>query len=91
MSKKIECTICKHYGNESPAGEEFEKTQIYDETGAPVPIRLCRSHSVELFKMGQKKFLLSHYKILVELVASDEPKFINVLEYTAKKFSDSLS
>lgn len=91
MAKKIECTICKHYGLKSPVGDELERTQVYDETGAPVPIRLCRSHSVELFKMGQKKFLLSHYKILVELIDSDEPKFLAILEHTCKKFPDSIS
>jgi len=91
MAKKIQCTICKHYGNKTPEGEELEKTQVYDETGTPVPIRLCRSHSVELFKMGQKKFLLHHYRILVELIDSDEPKFISILEYTCKKFPDSIS
>lgn len=91
MAKKRECTICKHYGRETHEPERLERTQVYDETGTPVPILLCKSHSVQLFKMGQKKFLLSHYKILVDLVASDEPKFLEVLEKTVKKFPDKIS
>lgn len=85
MTKKRECTICKHYGRKTPENDELERTQVYDETGTPVPIKLCRSHSVELFKKGQKNFLLAHYKILIGLVASDEPKFLDVLERTIKK------
>jgi hypothetical protein len=86
MSKKKECTICKHYGKAGAADQYLERTQVYDETGAPVGIYLCKSHSVELFKMGQRKFLLSHYRILVDLVDSDEPKFLEVLEKTVKRF-----
>lgn len=91
MAKKRECTICKHYGRKTPDDGMLERTQVYDETGSPVPIMLCKAHSVELFKKGQKKFLLSHYKILVDLVASDEPKFLEILEKTIKKFPGSIS
>jgi hypothetical protein len=91
MAKKKECTICKHYGRKTLEDQNLEKTQIYDETGTPVPINLCKAHSVELFKSGQKKFLLNHYKILVDLVASDEPKFLEILEKTIKKFPGSIS
>lgn len=90
MAKKRECTICKHYGRKSPESDDLERTQVYDETGAPVPINLCKAHSVELFKKGQKNFLLSHYKILIDLVASDEPKFLDVLERTVKKYPDKI-
>jgi len=90
MNKKIECTICKHYGNKTPEGE-LERTQLYDDVGTPILVRLCRSHSVQLFKMGQKKFLLSHYKILVDIMDSDEPKFLEILESTVKKHPGSIS
>lgn len=90
MSKKKECTICKHYGKKTPDDGNLERTQVYDESGNPVPIHLCKSHSVDLFKMGQKNFLLSHYKILIDLVASDEPKFLDILEKTIKKFPDRI-
>lgn len=90
MSKKRECTICKHYGRPTPDESSLERTQVYDETGSPVPINLCKSHSVQLFKLGQKKFLLSHYKILIDLVASDEPKFLEVLEKTIRKNQESI-
>ena len=90
MKKKVECTICKHYGNATPEGE-LERTQLYDDVGSPVKVNLCRSHSVQLFKLGQKKFLLSHYKILVDIMDSDEPKFLKVLEFTVKKHPESIS
>jgi hypothetical protein len=92
MAKQKACTICKHYGIETPPDKqgELEKTNVFDESGTPVPILLCKKHSVELFKMGQKKFLLSHYKILIDLVGSDEMKFLEVLEKTIKKNTDQI-
>jgi hypothetical protein len=88
MSKKRECTICKHYGNKTPKGETLEMSPLYEEGGEPVPIPLCRTHSVQLFKLGQKSFLLAHYRILVDLMDSDEKKFINLLDRTVRKFPD---
>lgn len=90
MGKKKECTICKHYGRPTPDDAQLDRTQIYDETGTAVPIYLCKAHSVDLFKKGQKNFLLEHYKILVDLVDSDEPKFLEVLEKTIKKNPDKI-
>lgn len=90
MAKSRECTICKHYGIKTALSEDLERTQLYDETGTPVLIFLCRSHSVDLFKMGQRKFLLGHYKILVDLVDSDEPNFLDILERTIKKYPDQI-
>ncbi|MAZ49210.1 MAG: hypothetical protein CME65_11665 [Halobacteriovoraceae bacterium] len=79
-----ECTICKHYGKKSPDENELERATIFDEVGTAVPIILCRPHSVELFKSGQKKFMVNHYKILVDLISSDETKFLEILEKTVK-------
>jgi hypothetical protein len=88
MLKKRECTICKHYGDETPKGESLETSQLYDESGLPVSLILCRTHSVQLFKLGQKSFLLAHYRILIDLMDSDEKKFINLLDRTVRKFPD---
>ncbi len=88
MSKKRECTICKHYGEETSGATELERATLYDEVGDPVPVLLCRKHSVELFKLGQKNFLLAHYKILLEVLDTDEKKFLNILERTVRKFPD---
>jgi hypothetical protein len=88
MSKKRQCTICKHYGKQTPKGEILEMSPLYEEGGEPVPIALCRTHSVQLFKLGQKSFLLAHYRILVDLMDSDEKKFINLLDRTVRKFPD---
>lgn len=91
MSKKRECTICKHYGKATAEPDNLERTNLYDETGSPVAVNLCRSHSVQLFQSGQKKFLVAHYKILTELLASDEPKFLELLQKAAKSNPDLIS
>jgi hypothetical protein len=83
-----ECTICKHYGLPTQDSEQLERTSLYDEMGTGVPINLCRKHAVELFKLGQKRFLVAHYRILLEVVQSDEHKFLEVLEMTVKENLD---
>lgn len=85
-----ECTICKHYGKVTSDPEKLERSTIFDEVGTPVPILLCRSHSVELFKSGQKKFLINHYQILVDIISSDETKFLEVLEKTVRSNLDDI-
>lgn len=86
---KTECTICKHYGEESE-GKRLEKAIIFDEVGNPVNLLLCREHGVDLFKSGQKKFLVKHYKILVDIISSDETKFLDILERTVKENLDEI-
>ncbi|MBD66813.1 MAG: hypothetical protein CME62_16540 [Halobacteriovoraceae bacterium] len=83
-----ECTICKHLGHKTQGS--LERAQLFDEVGTPISIYLCRAHSVELFRSGQKKFLLSHYKILVDVISSDETKFLDVLEKTIRSNMDDI-
>ena len=85
-----DCTICKHYGEDSKDQKSMEKAQLFDEMGTPLNIVLCRKHAVELFKSGQKKFLITHYKILVDLISSDEMKFIDILEKTVRSNMDEI-
>ena len=85
-----ECTICKHYGTSTENPSDLDKAQIFDEVGTPVNIMLCRNHTVELFRSGQKKFLVTHYKILVDIISSDEMKFLDVLEKTVKDNLDDI-
>ena len=85
-----ECTICKHYGKKTADEKELERATIFDEVGTPVPVILCRPHSVELFKMGQKKFMVHHHKILVDLISSDETKFLEILEKTVRSNLDDI-
>ncbi len=91
MSKKRECTICKHYGKPTVEPQSLERQNLFDEGGNPIGVSLCRSHSVQLFQMGQKKFLISHYKILTDLIASDDPKFLELLERTVRANIDQIS
>lgn len=84
MSDK-ECTICKHYGDKTQRPEELDRQVIFDEVGTPVPINLCKRHAVDLFKMGQRRFLVQHYKILVDIISSDEVKFLDILEKTVQE------
>lgn len=89
-SKSRECTICKHHGLETAQPEKLEKEKLFDDDDSFVQILLCRKHSVDLFKMGQKKFLTEHYQILNEVVNSDEPKFIELLDKTYRANMDKI-
>lgn len=92
MAAKKICTICKHLGKEVECEEEVEIGYLFDgvHSGAPVKIRLCRNHSVELFKKGQKRFLIDYRRILFDLVNSDEMEFIKILEKTVRKNLDQI-
>lgn len=85
-----ECTVCKHYGLETGQPEKLEHTKLFDEGDRVVNVLLCRKHSVDLFKQGQKNFLLDHYQILNEVINSDEPKFIELLEKTYRNNMDRI-
>lgn len=87
-SGNSECTICKHYGKKTEG--KLERAQLFDEVGTPITIQLCRKHSVELFKSGQKQFLLHHHKILVDIISSDETKFLDILEKTIRGNIDEI-
>jgi hypothetical protein len=87
---KRECTICKHYGEETDTSKEIEKSIIYDESSTPYAVTLCRKHSVELFKLGQRRFMLEHYRILTDLISSDEMKFIEILQKTVQANLDEI-
>ena len=86
MSAK-KCTICKHMGKSTQCHEELDMGYLYDglTTLAPVKVRLCRSHSFELFKRGQKRFLLNYKTILYDVVNSDEMEFIRLLDRTVRR------
>lgn len=86
----VECTICKHYGEPTDDTCELEREQIFDEIGTAVHVMLCRKHSVDLFKIGQRRFLVKHYKILVDIISSDEVKFLDILEKTVRGNMDDI-
>lgn len=85
-----ECIICKHYGKSTKSATGLERAVIFDDGGTPIPILLCRHHSVQLFKYGQKRFLLGHYQILVDIISSDETKFLEILEKTVRNNLDDI-
>lgn len=86
MEKTRSCTICKHLGLKSIAQAPLSIEKLYDyyDKTADIKIYLCTKHSVELFKLGQKRFLLNYKDILFDLVNSDEKEFIDILAKTIK-------
>ena len=91
MEKVKACTICKHLGKIRKESIDLDASFLYNviDNPASIKIRLCRSHSVELFKLGQKKFLINHKQIMYDLVNSDEMEFIRILERTLRKNLDA--
>jgi hypothetical protein len=92
MAMTKECTICKHIGKRNNDLGDLEAGFLFNDIEHPatIQIRLCRSHSVELFKIGQKKFLLEYHHILHGLVNSDEMEFIKLLDRVVKKNLDAI-
>ena len=77
-SKK--CIICEHL----EAGKDFKQENLIKESifdgNLKHDYHFCYTHSIELFKIGQKKFL-KHYasSILSTVFESNHPKFIELL------------
>ena len=85
MSKNLYCTICKHYGKYHEDTSTLEKASLYDERGEPIPIMLCKKHGHDLFKMGQRLFLMSHHRILNDILETDDIKFVDMLEKVVRQ------
>lgn len=90
MQQICKCVICRHYGYEQDKSTDYDRASLFNENAKEVVIKLCKVHAIELFKIGQKKFLLNHYKILVDIVDSDDLNFLEILEETVKKNINSL-
>jgi hypothetical protein len=52
--KEKNCLVCKHNGFIRAADE---KDILYQENGNPFFVDLCYAHSVEFFKLGQRRFV----------------------------------
>lgn len=81
--KSRECTICKYYGRRNT--HLTSREMVYDETGSPIVINLCRHHAIELFKIGQQKFFMKYFQIANDVVGTDENQFLDLLIRTARK------
>lgn len=84
MKKDTKCIICKH--KDLPVSSKYSHEMIFDDKGNSVDITLCHGHSVDLFKSGQKNFLLKHHDILHSIISSEDSKFIRVLTQTARTY-----
>lgn len=58
------CEACKHLGTRKPA---LVMETIYCSDGRLSSVRLCYSHSVELFKTGQTKFIGKYRALEAEI------------------------
>lgn len=90
MEQTCKCVICRNYDLEYDRADTYDMCSLFNESGKEVSIKLCKVHSIELFKSGQKNFLLNHYKILVDLIDSNDNAFLEVLEETVKKNINSI-
>lgn len=85
MEKKHFCVICKYNGI-FHFENSLDRAQLYDSDGGHITITLCKSHAVDLFKRGQKKFLLSHYRLLtIDSLLDEDAGFTDLLERTVRK------
>lgn len=74
------CTLCEHLGKETTC-TSLSREYIYNKrTQKEVPLILCRTHSVELFKNGTVKMCVRYApEILSTIIGTSNREFINVL------------
>lgn len=87
-NKDHRCVICKHL--DMMHSDNLNFNFVYGEHGNPIRVLLCRRHEVELFKGGQKKFFLNYYRILLDVVNSDEVEFMKLFEKTVRSNLDKI-
>ena len=88
QSKKY-CSICQCYGvHEETAPEYLSVEKVYDEKGNTVKATLCRTHAVELFKIGQKNFFVKHHNRAQDIIVDDISNtfFFNLMFRVAQKY-----
>ncbi len=78
MSKKHDCTICKHLFH-LPEDVPVYLNELYYDEGRVQKMHLCYIHDIELFKIGQYRFVDKYRHIAENLVASDDASFISFL------------
>ena len=79
MSGNSECTICTYINPDENQDTKYNKQEVlYNGHDGTISICLCRSHSMELFKYGQMRFLVKYLP-----VAS---KYENKANYKLLKF-----
>jgi len=68
--KKPRCLICKYT---KPNEEQMVKVNyLYPGSDKSIRIILCESHSVELFKSGQRAFLIQYYSLFQGFYGNEE-------------------
>jgi hypothetical protein len=89
--KSTECTICKfHSSTGNYINSASSRETVFDDAGAPIAIPLCHHHAVELFKLGQKRFLLNQYNTAKDLIGYDEDRLLGLIFKTAQRNFDKI-
>ncbi len=83
MSKKLKCAVCSLYGVENE--KDISRELLFKDEGEDFPVLLCRQHSVELFKQGQKRFCIHHFETANQIVVAENSTFLNFILEIAKK------
>ncbi|MBL7664072.1 MAG: hypothetical protein JNM93_02975 [Bacteriovoracaceae bacterium] len=76
---KHQCVICKHLFQLPETVPVFDAF-VYREEGRSHKIKLCLLHDIELFKIGQYRFVDKYSYLAYNVVGSDEHDFLNLLK-----------
>jgi hypothetical protein len=83
--KDSRCVICKYIGDNKQ--KELTKEKIYRNSGKDIPLQLCYSHSWELFRVGQRKFLEMYKENFMQFFGTEtEKELINYVKGDNSQF-----
>lgn len=71
------CIICRNKSTGHFAA------QVFDKSGSLKELTVCRQHDIELFKMGQIRFMAKYRVNLTEIASSDATGLDELLEDAA--------
>lgn len=81
MNKNKECVICSHLYPDREKEDKLFNQDIFNGTSNPDKFKFCFQHDMELFHVGQIRFLKKYsYLILNFTNESFNPKFISILK-----------
>jgi hypothetical protein len=81
MINNAECTICTYINPDEGQDTKFNSLEtFYNGHDGQVAICLCRSHSLELFRSGQVRFLSKYWPMAKKYEEKGDRDFFKIMK-----------
>ncbi len=81
--KDRRCLVCKYCGDKKY--KNLSSSSFYGREGRGVRVYLCHKHEIELFILGQVRFLRKYYPVFLNSISNDDNSFFKVADQILSK------